>query len=225
MLMHPTKQELLSHAEALIAGRAISSGIARHVAKCSSCAAEAQAMRRSLGFVHSADELEPSSDMTARILSAARAERAVLRTERRSRKGVAVMLAKGLSFAAALAVISALSFSVALKANAKSASAMRMNPARTTASRATAPAAGAVEEKAAEEIRLLATAVASRGVQPSDAEEWRHARAVVALNSDLTAVRAVLKRYPGCERANRLMSSNLQRQAQALKSLYVEQTY
>jgi hypothetical protein len=46
---------------------------------------------------------------------------------------------------------------------------------------------------------------------------------VLALHADRTAALAALKRNPGCARASRLVTANLEREAQALRTLYVEQ--
>jgi hypothetical protein len=70
------------------------------------------------------------------------------------------------------------------------------------------------------EIHTLAAAVGSRPSVPRNLREWQQTRAVLALDADLAAARAALQRNPGCERASRVVNSNIQRQAQALKTLY-----
>jgi hypothetical protein len=178
------------------------------------------AIRSSLEFVVSAQGLEPSQDLSNRILEAGHAaRRADQQAQRRLR--VAVSLAKGAAFAAGLVMVATVSFRAALSDEAASTP-----PTRTSVARSARPVGPSPEEirRAAVEIQTFAAAFGARGIAPRSLEELRHARTVAALDADLAAMRTALERYPGSERATRLMNANLQRQAKALKTLYMEQS-
>ena len=73
MKSHPRKHELMDYAENLVDNRAaISARMAAHIAACPACLAEVEAIRTSLEFARNAPEIEPSNDLTAQILIAAR---------------------------------------------------------------------------------------------------------------------------------------------------------
>jgi hypothetical protein len=79
--------------------------------------------------------------------------------------------------------------------------------------------------KTAVEVSTLAEAVGSRGdTVRLSLEERQHRRTVLALDADLSAALVALRENPGCRRAGDLVNANLQRQAQALKKLYVERS-
>lgn len=221
MLLHPAKHELLAYSEALETGQGISTEMGRHVTSCESCSVEVRAMRDSLTFVDAAPDLEVSPDLTNQILEAAKFERRAQRRARTLLRTMAVA-AKGLAFAAGIVIVSALSFRTALADRTGPAPMMH----RTSVSQSTLPVSPSPEEirSASGKIATFASAVSARAVVPRNSIDLRNARTVAALDADLTVVRTALERYPGSERAHRLMQSNLQRQAQALKTLYVEQT-
>ena len=78
--------------------------------------------------------------------------------------------------------------------------------------------------KTVDEVQTLAAAVrAGHGKAPSP-EEWVHRRVVSAMDADIAAAVAALERNPGNVRASHIVHANLERQAQALRSLYVERT-
>jgi hypothetical protein len=79
--------------------------------------------------------------------------------------------------------------------------------------------------KATADIEALASAVSGPSKNPPSARELERRRAVMALNKDFEAARAALERNPGCERARKVMDTNLQRQAQTLRSLYAERSF
>jgi len=214
MLGHPSKLELLAYAEGLVDGHGISSATARHVAACKECAKEVAEIRASIEFTASASALDPSEELTSQILVAARTERGV---QRRARGHTALIMLKGLAYAAGIIAFSTLYFSYALGENPATSHTMRAStPARSVA------AGPSPEEirRATAEIQTLAAAVGSHPKSPRNLREWQQTRAVLALDADLSAARAALQRNPGCERASRVISANIQRQAQALKTLY-----
>jgi hypothetical protein len=219
MLRHPSRLELLGYAEGLVDGRGISAAIARHIAGCKLCAGEVAAIRSSIEFTASANALEPSEELTTNILVAARGVR---QAPRRARGRTVLVTFKSLMFAASVALCAAGYFRLVL-GDAPGSSERGVAPGTQERLVAALPSPDDVH-KAIEEIQTLAAAVGSRTGAPQSLREWQQARAVLALNADLSAARAALERNPGCERATRVISTNIQRQAQALKSLYVERS-
>ncbi|MCC6821442.1 MAG: hypothetical protein IT579_11980 [Verrucomicrobia subdivision 3 bacterium] len=217
MLRHPSKPELLAYAEGLLAGQGISAATARHIAACASCAQEVAAIRKSFEFTQAAGDLDPSDDLTRTILIAARRER---QAPKRMHGRAWFLTVKGFAYVACVALVASVYFQFALGDRTT-----EPGPAmQTVAQERPMAALPSPEElrKATEEIRALAAAVGVRPGAPDTVREWRQTRAVLALNADLSAARAALDRNPGCERASRVITTNLRRQAQALKSLYVE---
>ena len=214
MLGHPSKLELLAYAEGLVDGHGISTATARHVATCKDCAKEVADIRSSIEFAASADELHASDELTSQILVAARTERHI---QRRARGRTPLIMLKGLAYAAGIIAFSTFYFSYALGDAPAASHEVMVSPSQRTVSTGPSP-----EEirKATTEIQTLAAAVGSRPQAPRNLREWQQTRAVLALDADLAAARAALQRNPGCERASRLINSNIQRQAQALKTLY-----
>lgn len=215
MRRHPSRIELLTYAEALADGAAIPAHIARHMASCPECSHEAKSIRNGLMFVSGAPALEPTAASTTQILSMARRER---RASRRT-QGVGRALAgvaKGLACAAALVVLSVASFRSALGHQTPRED---LAPAAAVA-RAEQPSPEEVQ-RANADIERLAAAVNTPDASPRSLEEWQYRRRVVALDADLTAARAALESNPGCERARRVVNTNLKQQAEALRALYV----
>ncbi len=214
MLGHPSKLELLAYAEGLVDGHGISTATARHVAKCTVCAKEVAGIRTSMEFAASADALSPTDDLTSQILVAARSER---RVQRRARGRTPLIMLKGLAYAAGIVLFSTFYFSHALGGAPAATHETQVAVRQRTV--ATGPSPEEIR-KATSEIHTLAAAVGSRTRAPRNLREWQQTRAVLALDEDLAAARAALQRNPGCELANRIVNSNIQRQAQALKTLY-----
>jgi hypothetical protein len=220
MLGHPAKRELMAHAESLVDGLGISTEIARHVASCAGCASEVRAMRESLAFVRAAEGPEPSSDATSQLLVAAREERAALRRARNRMRPV-VLAAKGLAYAACLAILATVSFRAALGHGAVTASQAR--PAAPPRMAASVPSAEDLR-RTESAVHTLALAVGSRPANQPSLQELYHTRTVRAVGDDLAAARAALERNPGSARATLLWNANLQTQEKALKALYVERS-
>ncbi len=214
MLGHPSKLELLAYAEGLVDGHGISSSTARHASTCKDCAEEVAAIRASIEFTASANDLDPTEELTSQILVAARTER---RVQHRARGRTVLIMLKGLAYAAGIVAFSTVYFAFALGETPVTTHDMRASaPSRTVA------AGPSPEEirRATAEIQTLAAAVGSHSRSPRNLREWQQTRAVLALDADLSAARAALQRNPGCERASRVISANIPRQAQALKTLY-----
>ncbi len=217
---HPGKHELLAYAENLVDRRApISAKIGGHITSCRSCTAEVEAIRASLEYVREAPALEPSAEFTSQVLMAAHNERRATQLHRTRRSPLRVIF-KGMAYAAGILVVSAVCFSAAL-----SNGQMDRDVQAAAVQRATdaIPSPEAVR-RATEEIQALASAVNSPSKNPPSLQELERRRTVSALSADIEAARAALERNPGCLRAYRLMDTNLQRQAQTLKALYIERS-
>jgi hypothetical protein len=218
MKRHPGKRELLAYAENLVDRRGpISAKIGGHVAGCRECANKVEAMRASLEFAKEAPPLEPSGDFTARLLLAAQNERRMVQRQRAGRS-VVFTVVKGVGYAAAIVLVSAVCFGAALGNGPHPA-------VHQTVAATIAPDPGLTPEavqRTAAEIETLASAIGPPSKKSSSQWEMEHRRAVHALNADIEAARAALDRNPGCQRASLLVDKNLQRQAQTLRALYAE---
>ena len=223
MKRHPARYELFAYAESLVGqGAPVSARTAGHVVRCRACMEEVGAMRASLEFVAQAPEINPSEELAATILMSAQvARRAAM--ARRQRWETLVTAVKGLACAAGVVVVAAVYFSMALTAGAGEVSVAY--PAALTMSMArTAPAGDDAMSRIAEEVRTLASAVNTPSKTPPSIWEREHRRTVVALERDIAAALAALERNPGCTRAANLVTANLQRQADALRTLYIERS-
>lgn len=219
MKRHPSRQELLTYAGALVDKRGtLCVRVGGHVASCPACSAEVTAMRTSLALMRMAPDLEPSPDFTSRVILAAQQERRVLQQRRASRPVLRIM-AKTLSYAAAILLVCAVCFGAALKHGVQSTQAQ-------LAARHAAEAGVSVEamRKASFEVQTLAAAIGAPTKKPKSLSEVERRRAVSALNADFEAAKAALSRNPGCLRASRVADATLQHQAQTLKALFAERS-
>ena len=229
-MRHPGKYELLAYAESLTDDcSSISVRIAGHVARCPRCQAEVEGARTSLSVLRLSPDVDPSDDSTLRLLKAAREERRRFQQQQAARSTAWTVL-KGLGYAAGILVVSALCFGVALGSSGQG---IAPAAARISVHNTGVMARQDVEQdqpspealrKTTAEIQALVAAVNAPSKNPPSALELERRRAVSALNKDLEAARSALARNPGCERALRVMDSNLQRQAQALRTLYAERS-
>jgi len=228
-MRHPGKYELLAYAESLTDDcSSISVRIAGHVARCPRCQAEVEGARTSLSVLRLSPDVDPSDDSTLRLLKAAREERR--RLQQHAARSTARMsvhntgawtVLKGLGYAAGILVVSALCFGVALGSRGPGIAPATVMARQDAGQDQPSPEA---LRKTTAEIQALVAAVNSPSKNPPSALEIERRRTVSALNKDLEAARSALVRNPGCERALRVMDSNLQRQAQALRALYVERS-
>ena len=223
MMRHPGRHELMAHAEALVYRRGtISAKLASHLAQCPICTAEVAAMRRSLEFVQSAPELEPSGNFTAQVLLAARNERSAPPVRGKGAWAVARTVLQTTAYAAGLIVACTVCFGAALRPGGSDAArvAAVAGPAREAESVSSPEAL----RQAVEEVKTLAAAVSVPSTRPPSQWELEHRRAVTALNADIEAARAALERNPGCKRASHVVAISLQRQAQTLRALYASRS-
>jgi len=216
MLGHPSKYELFEYAEGLVGGpTVVAAKTAAHVAQCRACAAEAEAICRSLAFMAEAADLEASITSNIDIMLAARRERRALERRRTCRHSV-VALGKGLACAAGLALIMTVTVGAVLQEGPKN------TWMRADASPPAAVLSPEAIRRATAEIRTLAAAVQPGGRKPQTAWEQQGWRVVQALNDDIAEARAALERNPGCARAAALIHGNLARQAETLRRLYAD---
>jgi len=222
MKRHPNRQELMAYAENLVDGRnPISAQMGSHIAVCPACSAEVEAMRLSFAVTRSAPSLEPSGHFTAQLLLAAKNERRIVEAHRVRQSVLSAV--KGIGYGAGFVAVCAVCFGLALS---RGTAADAVHASVVAASQAISEAAPSPEtlRRAAVEVQTLTAAVCSSTRQPANLWEKEHRRAVSTLGADLEAARQALERNPGCARAKRIMDTTLQRQAQTLKTLYVERS-
>lgn len=221
MKRHPAKPLLLAYAESLVDERSqVSAAVAGHVARCPVCAREVQAMRDSLGFAADAPCIEPSETLTAGILFQAQSTRHALKTHRR--RSATLTLIQGLACAAGIVLVATVYFSAALEAGNEGAVAAPV----TSAAKQVAEMVPSIEtlREAAAEIQTLSAAISAPSGAPRTLWEREHLHAVRVLNADIAAALAALERNPGCTRATNLVNANIQRQAETLRTLYIERS-
>lgn len=220
MFGHPTKYELTEYAEALADGKPMPARIAGHVTSCASCKAEAEALSESFTFLASAPMLECAPGSAEQILMAASRVRQTQRAKGRFFRR-AFVVAKGLACAAGIVLVAAWVFTTSLDEPASPIPAAS-SPAPSRIAAQPGPSAEELQRKASE-IESLASAVNAQSAAPVSPWERQHRQMVMALQADRTAAFAALQRNPGCDRASRLVTANLEREAQVLRTLYVEQ--
>ena len=218
---HPARHELAGYAESLADGRPIAAVIAGHVSTCPQCAAEVKAIRASFEFTSTLPELEPTTELTTRILLEARAKRSEAQRERRGWGAPLWYGARAVACAASVTLVSFFSFGAFLS--------MPVHGAGTTAtSRGADPADAAASQealrRAVDQVKALSTAVASSTGTPGDARELERRRAAQAMAEDIAAAKVALDRNPYCLRAADLFQASLQRQAETLRQLYIDRS-
>jgi len=220
MKRHPSKRVLLDYAENLVDNQAaISAKLAAHITSCPQCQAEVSAIQSSFELIRKASELEPSKEFMAEIMLAAQQTRHRLE-QRRAKHSMALSLAKGMACAAGVVVMSVICFSIALNERTPGESIPSAAP-QVASETSFSPEA---MRNAMTQIQTLASAVSTPSKQPASAWEIEHRRMVHALSADIEAARAALERNPGCLRASQMVSTNLQRQVETLRALYVERS-
>jgi len=216
MRRHPSPTDLMAYAEGLVDRCAsFSIEIAAHVSACARCRAEVEAMGGSLRFAAEAAPLTPSDESAARILLAAQQTRRALpqvlpwaRVWRPVRRVAAL--------AAVMALVVTFGFrSVPRQGNPVAASMSQESEP------ASLPAFSDRIREGAEEVQALAAAAAfpaNRSQSDWERAQWR---TVQELDLDIAEGLAALEHNPGCTRAGRVVSANLERQADTLRTLYI----
>lgn len=177
-------------------------------------------MRISLGVVRAVPTIEPTSEFNSQLLLAAQNERRALQQSRVRASVMDVIKAAG--YAAGLFLIAAVCFSAALENGISAADPSLARPAAWNMA-SPAPAIDTTQ-KAASELQTLAAAVGFPSQQPRSLWEREHLRAASVFGADIEAAKLALERNPGCDRARRIIDTNIQRQVQVLKALYVERS-
>ncbi|MEA3365870.1 MAG: hypothetical protein U9Q79_09555 [Candidatus Hydrogenedentes bacterium] len=221
MFGHPTKDELIQYAEALVDGKPLPARIGGHIASCPACKTQVETLRASFSFLAKAPTLECPPGSREQILTKARQVRKTRKGKRTFLRNTFVFT-KGLACAACVVLVAAWVFSTALGEPDADQFSAAMRGADRIAADPVLPSAEELQRKATE-IQSLASAVNAQSDAPVSLWERQHRHMVVALHTDRTAALAALKRNPGCARASRLATANLEREAQALRTLYVEQ--
>ena len=221
---HPSKQALLAYAENLVDGQSgIDRDLAAHLSQCAQCKAEVQAMKASLSFTSSAPELDPSSDLTARILLSGKSARTEMRRPVTPLR-IAFKVAQVSACAAALLVVMGLSFGSFLDSpDQEMATPSFDTTVPVVVGQNDSPEAmrRASVEVAAEVHTLSAAVEGKLGSAPSP-EALGEIRAVHSRDGDIAAAMSVLKRDPNNVRATQVVHATLKRQAESLRAIYVE---
>lgn len=221
ILRHPVRNDLVVYAECLADGRPVSMETAAHVAACPECAAEVEAIRASFELTATLPDLEPSTELTTRILLEARAKRTEVQRVRRQGASPLWFATRALACAASLTLVAWISFGAFLTMPVPgaraSATARGVDPATATASQESL-------RLAVEQVKALSGAVHASGSAPGGAREQEQRRAAQAMAEDIAAAKAALDRNPYCLRAADLFQASLQRQAETLRQLYIERS-
>lgn len=221
VLRHPLRNELASYAEALADKRPLEAAVAAHVASCPQCAAEVEAIRTSFEFTATLPDLEPSTELTTRILLQARAKRKEEQRERREGASPLWLTLRAATCTAALGAVAFFSFGAFLSLPTPGAKA---GMAARAADPAEAQASQEALRHAVEQVKALSTAVTASNASGAGAREQERRRAAQAMAEDIAAAKAALDRNPYCLRAADLFQASLQRQAETLRQLYIERS-
>jgi anti-sigma factor RsiW len=225
-MSHPSARELFEYAELLADGaHIIPAAHARHVARCARCAAEVERIRASLAYVARSAALEPTEECTQRILAAARAARK--RPSSRTRPVISGLrtgwsITKAFACAATVLLMAGVSFQAVLNQASSSSVSVSRSPVTVLVSQNPVVSPQLVG-KVSPEIGELASVLQKTSPKQTPVE-WRNRRLALAVREDITAASQALERNPGCERALDMMTLNLTRQADVLKTIYVERT-
>jgi hypothetical protein len=219
MRLHPARHDLFRHAESRCDGGAINARLARHLQRCRSCSEETAKVEHTLRFAAQAGTIEPTRELTASILTAARAER---HRQAHAHGGATVSLFRGIAAAAVLLLMAGLSFRTVLGDHLPGED-NAMRPADAGRTIAEGPSQEDLR-KAAREVQMLTAVVEAATEQPGTPGELQQRRKEEALSADLSLALAALKRNPGCERASRLRNISLTRLADTRKHLYAERS-
>ncbi len=213
MERHPTRLELLGYAESLIGGRPISAHLGAHVARCPACAAEVDAMRATLRVAAAGSPIEPSREFTAQVLLAAKQER-THRQRHRSRVRSLLRVSRGLGYAAALVVLSAVWFGAASEERAAVEVRGSVRPLAVLT-----PSPEDLQADA--QVKSFAAALGASESEEVNPRELQLRYMALLLDENLQAARAALARNPTSVEAKSVVASHLKRQKEILKALYV----
>jgi hypothetical protein len=224
VLRHPSSHVLMAYAEALADGRPIPADVARHVAKCRRCRRETASMGASLRVAAKASgdaALEPSGELTARILQRARSVRV---EEAHARPALRLAVAARVAACAAMVVaVAALTWQVALGDSPGAAPAAQAAGPSEPVWMAPGPSPEALRRSTLE-MRAFAENVLAQDDLPSDARSLEKRREALARDVELQAALAALERNPAHADARRVVNGYLNRNAEAWKALWLEQS-
>lgn len=229
ILRHPTRHQLVTHAESLVDRRSpVSAAMAAHLSACPRCAAEVRAIRASLEFAASVPASEPSSGLARQILEGAREARRAAEPAGRPAPARSLLAGafRGAVFTVLTAATAALVFSSALgePSGGPDFTPTGSLPKRAALAAEERPAPPENIQDRAREIGRLSASVARLSAEPRTLREWERRRTLEGVNQDINAALAALERNPGCPRANELVRTHLDRQAESLRDLFIERT-
>ena len=214
---HPSKHDLLAHAEGL-ADRVetLDAAVASHLAACGYCRDEVDQAVQIFQLARRTVSIEPSRESHARLLLAARNERRILR-ERSAWRALYSM--RGLAYAVAGMLLVTVALGTARDTR-------EQERPGTTASAIRPMSAGLLSferlRHASPEEEVLGAAILSSGHTPSTEWEREQIREASALDSDIEEALIALRNNPACVRAGQLVRANRSRLRTTLTTLYVE---
>ena len=220
-LRRPNQGQMLDYVESLVDRKPVPSSIAGAVSASEDTASEARAMRDTLEFLSNTPDIEPSGDLTRRILLEARDARRPERQAAFRRASALQAILGGTVYVGAMSFVCLVVFSAAVYSPPEPEGSRGVE----TSAVLEADAGFSAEslQDTADEVRVLSAVV---GREPSSAsaspDSWRHMRAISAMDADIIAALEALERNPGCDRATKVVYSSLQRQADSLREVYVE---
>ncbi|MEK7792993.1 MAG: hypothetical protein AAB353_00610 [Candidatus Hydrogenedentota bacterium] len=217
---HPSEARLFEYAEALLDGGPLPKALGGHVAACSVCRARVESVRASLAYAGNSRELEPSREMTARILLTARNERR--RNDARAMRQVVLRRASKVAGVAAFAIVATLTYRSVMSAPAlaQAPAIVEQTAASTVDSTVFADRVATLSASSAEET-VLSGAVMASYWQPRRPLEKAQLRAVKELEDDISEALEAVQENPGLARAASVVSSARQRRADTMKALFV----
>lgn len=220
--LHPSKKELMAHAENLVFSWAkLSPKTVKHVAACPRCSEEVAAMRHSLEFMGDAPAMEVSGDFRARLLLAARHEMQQ-RLRRAPKRRRALMIARTLAFSACLMLIAGVAVQSDIAWDSSEVSSL-VGDSRGELRTANVFSIEGLKLPSAVE-KLLGPAVMATRRTKMSAWESQQRQTVRTLDDDISEAIAALESNPACERASVLVNRTRERKDRYLVALFVERS-
>lgn len=210
---HPEKSALLEYAEGLIDSRArLDTEVASHVSQCHACQNRVDTIRAGLVVVSRVDAIDPSIDLTASILMAAKRAKAQPTAERQRSRIGRLAFSSGLTVAAIL-IWGVLQSSTVERVDSSNAGEAIVQQADAL------PMLNSIPSKVEQ---VLTEAIMGSHRSPKD--DWARSqyRALNAYDDDIAEAELALANNPGLSRASNLIASVRARKSHTLRKVYIE---
>ncbi len=220
---HPSRSDLVRHAESMLGqGRRISAMVAGHVATCEHCQVEVDAIQSTLTVAETPDALEPSREFHARLLLAARQERAAVQQSNVTMFMRRARLRK-VSYTACVLIVMGIAYGFVEYTRTISS-----DPGVLTDSQGVMDASvlslDTLREASAVEI-LLSNVVMAEDRLPQSSWEAERRRAVMTWNDEIDDALEAFENNPACVRAKVMVNRNREYLGETLKTIYVERSH